>query len=119
MRDRLSRFADRRGIKTVGPPCTAYHRYGPEGIDVECGFPVDEEAGVEGEIHGGRLPGGRFAHILHVGPYQDLGEAYEKLDGWMNENGHRPNGLPREVYLHDPEDTDHHELRTGIFWPME
>ena len=46
------------------------------------------------------LPGGLVARMLHVGPYERLGEAHAALDAWSAANGHRLSGVRWEIYGH-------------------
>ena len=69
------------------------------------------------QIRRGQIPGGEFAVARHVGPYQELGETYERLIGhWLPLAGREP-GVPPciEQYWNSPEDTPPEELETDVF----
>ena len=66
------------------------------------------------DIQPGRIPPGRVATCLHVGPYGEIGPAYEALSGWMQANRHQGTGIAYEIYLDDPAQTPPHELKTQI-----
>jgi DNA-binding transcriptional MerR regulator/effector-binding domain-containing protein len=78
----------------AGRPMTLYHEleYDPEGMDMEVVLPVNS---------GGEqtLPAVTVASATHVGPYEELGQTYEPLFAWVNEQGHRVAGPLREIYL--------------------
>ena len=63
------------------------------------------------------LPGGLFASVIHVGPYDSLGEAYDDLAAWIGRQGLAVAGAPREVYLSDPS-TPPGQTRTVVEFPV-
>ena len=63
------------------------------------------------------LPAGTFASIVHVGPYDSLGAAYDELEAWIPEHGYAIKGPPREAYLSEPE-TPPAETRTVVEFPV-
>lgn len=89
-----------QGQHPAGPPYSRYHSMPPE-VDFEAGCPVVDpvEAG-EGFVSG-ELPGGRAASIVHTGPYDGLGEAWQALYAWVAAEGHTATAA-WEVYLTDP-----------------
>jgi DNA-binding transcriptional MerR regulator/predicted transcriptional regulator YdeE len=64
------------------------------------------------------LPGGEFAVVTHVGPYEQLGLAYHALYAWAQEHGHEPRGLIREIYVNDPANVPAAALRTELLLPL-
>ena len=98
----LMEHAGKTGAQWAGPPFILYpgglqrrvrdrhlhagglRRTGGEGVDVE------------------EIPGGLVATTTHVGPYREVGKAYTALQKWMTDNGRRPAGMAREIYLNDP-----------------
>jgi SAM-dependent methyltransferase len=68
------------------------------GVEIECGVevtaPFDD---APPPIRCGRLPRGRAAHTVHVGPYHQLGAAHDALTAACREQGH-DDGLHWEVY---------------------
>lgn len=110
------------GVAPVGPPFAVYHdlEFKEDDIDVEAGVPV--AGAVEGgdDVKGGTLKGGTFASTLHAGAYDEVGKAYEALMLWVSENGYRPGGPCREIYLVGPEQADDPDrYRTEIVCPIE
>jgi AraC family transcriptional regulator len=63
------------------------------------------------------LPAGMFASIVHIGPYQSLGAAYDELEAWIAEHGYAISGPPREVYLSEP-GTPPAQTRTVVEFPV-
>lgn len=58
------------------------------------------------------MPGGEFATVMHVGPYEQLGLAYHALYAWAQEHGHEARGLVREIYVNDPANVRPEALQT-------
>ena len=59
------------GVGLGGPPFARYLAFEPR-IRAEIGFPVQRPAPHVGRVFPGRLPGGRVASIVHIGPYDGL-----------------------------------------------
>jgi effector-binding domain-containing protein len=108
------RVLDQQGLHPTGAP---FGRYGiPEGagFDAEVGFPCNDVVKPEGRVEACELPGGRVVRTMHVGPYGDVGAAYEAAMAWMTDEGYVLEGAPWECYLDGPEVA---EPRTEVFIP--
>jgi len=64
------------------------------------------------------VPGGEFAVVTHVGPYEQLGLAYHALYAWAQEHGHEARGLVREIYVNDPANVRPEALQTEVLLPL-
>ena len=104
---------DKEGLHPTGPP---FGRYRPTdgGFDVEVGFACSGVVTPEGRVEASRLPGGRMARTMHVGPYGDVGTAYEAAIAWLTDEGYVVSGAPWECYLDGPEVAN---PRTEVFIP--
>jgi len=109
----LAAYMQAQGVEAAGPPYASFQFVGDQ-MTLDAGFPVAEALPGEGEIVAGELPGGKHAVSLHVGPFDQVGETYEALFRWIAEQGLRPAGGPREVYLTDPQSTTPDQLRTEV-----
>jgi len=126
---KLAQYAAARGIEITGDPIFISHEAAklPDrqgNADLEIAVPIGEKiSGDEESMETGiicyALPGGKFAKILHKGPYENSQETYKALFSWIKENGYRIVGPTREVYLNDPKDTSPPELLTEIYAPVE
>jgi AraC family transcriptional regulator len=63
-----------------------------------------------------RIPAGRYARVVHKGPYEELPKVWAQLKKeWAPANGHHATQPGYEVYLNDPMKTAKQELLTEIF----
>ncbi len=97
-------FLGRSGVEPVAPPFVIYYEFGPHEIDAEVCVPI--AALIEGtdRIRASVIPRMTVARTLHVGPYEQLGEAYRAISEWTDEHGIEPAGPVRERYLNGPGD---------------
>ena len=86
----------------ANPVFAAYYNMDMQDLDVEAGFGVAQAVPGRGEIQAGEIPGGRQAYCLHVGPYDQVGPAWEALMRFVQERGLVPTGVGYEYYLDDP-----------------
>jgi effector-binding domain-containing protein len=86
-----------------------------DGFDTEVGFTVAGDFAETGEVVLIDLPGGDAATAIHAGPYEQVQEAYERIEAWMREHGRQPLGEPWEVYLSPP---DEQPPRTEVIMPL-
>jgi effector-binding domain-containing protein len=115
------------GATLASPPYGRYHDFRPELVDVEIGIGVAAApeglpplaACESGDVGASELPAGPAAMVTHLGPYNTLSEAYDRLHTWIHEQGREEGSGPWESYADDPAVvTDHALLRTEIFWPL-
>jgi effector-binding domain-containing protein len=107
------------GAQPAGPPFAMYHNMDMSNLDVEIGFPVAEATQGSGRVKAGKLPGGRAAVTLHVGPYEKIGEAYNRLTAYVTKQGLNPESFCYEFYLNDPAETPPEQLKTEIYFPLK
>ena len=72
------------------------------------------------ELGEGYVEGGRYARIVHRGPYSELGLAYDWLyQTWLPASAEEPRNLPcLEEYLNDPRQVPVKELETAVLMPL-
>ena len=67
-----------------------------------------------------RIPAGKYASAVHIGPYDKLGQAWGELKAELDKRGWKPTGaVSYEIYLDDPMSVAPGELRTELFAPIE
>ena len=73
-----------------------------------------------GDLERREIRGGRYAVVLHVGPYAELGRAYTWLYGtWLAQSGEEAADAPCvEEYLNDARTVPAANLRTEIWLPL-
>ncbi len=114
----LMEHAAKTGAQGAGPPFILYPEDCGDAFEIVICMPVvPGAAGGEG-VELEEIPGGRVATTTHVGPYREVGKAYTAMQKWMTDNGRRPAGKAREIYLNDPGEVPESELLTEVDWPI-
>jgi effector-binding domain-containing protein len=116
-----------KGAIPAGPPVSIYRETSVAEVeqsvaagsaDLEVAFPVANRVKPEGDVEYYELPGGRFARVLHRGPYEGCTPTYERLFAWLAERGLAITGPIREAYLNDPSEVAPDEILTEIYAPV-
>jgi AraC family transcriptional regulator len=91
-----------------------------EKLRYDAAIAVNRPVQPEGEFGVTELAGGDYATLLHKGPYETLGRAYQALlGGWLPQSGRELRDAPCfEVYLNSPQNTRPEELLTVIHAPV-
>ena len=89
---------------TSGPPFAIYHAFGPDTMDAEICVPVEGTYPVTGRIQARILPATQVARTVHIGPYDDLGAAYEAVTAWVSTHPFEASGPVQERYQTGPGD---------------
>jgi effector-binding domain-containing protein len=109
-----------QGLHPVGPPICCYAR-GDDGMDEQgradvfrlaAGFPTGAPVEATGRVEPMVLPGGTAVVAIHLGYYQELGEAYAAVAQHMVDHGLEPAGDTWETYLDGPEVEVHRTVLT-------
>lgn len=102
----LMGYLGQQGARMSGPPIAIYHD--PEAKerdwDIEVCMPIADELAPAGRVSVGSLPGCEtMACVVHAGPFTTIGEAYDALGKWIDEQGYKFVGPSRELNLRVPE----------------
>ena len=108
-------FLGQQGIEPRGAPFIRYHVIDMDGeLDIEVGVPIARSASGNGRVEAGSLPAGRYASLIHTGPYDQLVQANRALLDWIASTGatidQRPTprgdafGSRYESYLSEPDE---------------
>jgi AraC family transcriptional regulator len=81
---------------------------------------VSDDFAPSGELREARIEGGRYARIVHTGPYTELKTAYDWLyETWLPSTTEEPRNLPcLEEYLNDPRQVSAKDLETAVMMPL-
>lgn len=101
------------------PGIVYYGEVGPQTEwDMEIFMPVaaafEPPEGIKVRI----LSGTTCASIVHRGPYEEVGPAYDALAEWIADHRHQVAGPPRELYLNDPNEVGQDAALTEIVFPI-
>src|SRR5262249_59166819 len=56
-------------------------------LEIEFGVPTNKPVAGDERVHPAILPAGRYASLVHWGPYEQLYDANAALIGWAKERG--------------------------------
>ncbi len=60
-----------------------------------------------------------MSKVIHTGPYETSGAAYDAVKTWMKANAKKPLVGPWEIYANDPGTTPSDHYKTEIYYPFE
>ncbi len=101
----LFKYVGRRRARPSGPALSIYYDegYRETDIDVEAAVPVSKDLPDGDRVKVRELPAvEEMACIVHRGSYDSMGEPYQRLLTWIEDNGYRICGPNREVYIKGP-----------------
>jgi DNA-binding transcriptional MerR regulator len=104
--DELMIFLNQKSARMIGPPQAIYHdpEFKERDWDIEVCMPTDSDVGSEGKVNVYNLPViETMACVVHAGSFATIGEAYDALAKWIDENGYQIAGPGRELNLRLPE----------------
>jgi AraC family transcriptional regulator len=124
--ERLMTFAATTGLLRPTTRTFGIYRDDPESVSqselrsAAC-ITVSDDWSSGGEPVEGHVEGGRYARIVHTGPYHELKAAYDWLySGWLPASAEEPRNLPcLEEYLNDPRQVPARLLETAVLMPLE
>jgi AraC family transcriptional regulator len=82
---------------------------------------IPDEWAPSGDLVEARIAGGRYAKIIHTGPYGEVRAAYDWLyQTWLPAGNEEPRDSPcLEEYLNDPRQVAAKDLQTAVMMPLE
>ncbi|MDF1839441.1 MAG: GyrI-like domain-containing protein, partial [Planctomycetota bacterium] len=92
----------------------------PDKLRYDACVEVDDSFEPKGELGVQELGGGKYAVLVHEGPYENFGQSYGELYARQFSDGKsKPGEGPcLEFYLNSPEDTAPADLRSEIWVPL-
>jgi len=113
-------YAESHGACVTGMPFLRYLAM-TDRFRIEAGMPIAEpiaDVG-SGEVSCRELPGGRAATTVFLGPYDQVGSAWDAIYAWCDERGIERRIGGWDVYENDPADVgDPKEYRTRLYLPL-
>ncbi len=93
----------------------------PDRVRYDACVTIGSDFASEGEVGVQEIPGGEYAVLTHVGPYERIGGCYAYVCGlWGPPSGRELRASPAfEVYRNSPRDTNPEDLRTDVHVPLE
>ncbi len=112
-----------QGLAPAGHPFVRYTSMSSAFVELDAGVPLVEAASedppADTGMARGELVGGLVATTIHKGPYDQLGQAYEAMERWIDASEHSVTGSPWEIYLTDPGEVPNPaDWLTEVFFPI-
>jgi DNA-binding transcriptional MerR regulator len=104
--DELMDYLNRKGARMIGPPMAIYHdkEFKERDWDIEVVMPIVDELTSENGVKIYDLPASeKTACVVHTGSFATIGEAYDALAKWIDQNGYHIVGPGRELNLRLPD----------------
>jgi len=99
-------------VEKKGHNVAVYRDPHAKDIEVECGVQVSGPLAYSGRVHRSETPAGTAAHVIHLGPYGEMGKAYDAIKAFCDTQG-MVAGVHWEVYGDWSEDPA--KLRTDVY----
>lgn len=120
--ERLGSIAGPAGLERPGATMLAiYHddpdTTPPDQLRSDAAIVVPEHVPLPKGLVEQRIAAGRYACTVHVGPYEELGDAWARFMGeWLPASGHRiGRGVSYEIYRNTPATVPKEALRTEMY----
>jgi effector-binding domain-containing protein len=111
-------YANAHGAAITGNPFMRYLEM-TDVFRIDAGMPVAESVAGNQDILARELPGGRAATTLFLGPYDQVGKAWDAITAWFGEHNLEFAFGGWDVYENDPTEVkDPSELRTRLYQPL-
>lgn len=116
----LEQYLKARKVAIAGSPLAIYHTPPGPKWRIDACLPLGSPVTGSGPIQPKKLPGGPVAILTHRGAYHDLTPVYLALWKWINHQGYKPAGPPREIYAAmPPRIKNPAKFVTLIVWPVQ
>ena len=115
---RVARAIAGQGGKPAGMPFMRYFSMDGHTMRAAAGMPVHAPLAGSGDIEPHILPGGRALTATHLGDYQGVGMAWQRVWERARELGVEVRFGGWDVYANDPESVAPAEIETRIYLPL-
>jgi DNA-binding transcriptional MerR regulator len=100
--EKIETYVAQFGARAVMPPLLIYHdtEYDEQKQDIEVVIPISADIPATDRVNVYELEGSvTTACVVHIGSYESMGQAFNLLLRWIEDNGYEIAGAMREVYL--------------------
>lgn len=104
--DELMDYLHKQDARMIGPPFAVYHdgEFKERDWDIEVCMPITDDLASNGNVKVYHMPAfEKMACVVHNGPFATIGEAYDAVAKWIDQNGYQIIGPGRELNLRLPE----------------
>jgi effector-binding domain-containing protein len=107
-------------LQMAGAPFAIYYSDSETLFDMDIALATDKPGKDAGRIKAGTLPAGRHVVAHFFGAYEETPEAHRAVSDYIQKNGLKVTGAPREHYITDPmTEPDTAKWQTDIYYPVE
>jgi effector-binding domain-containing protein len=102
----LMGYLNQQKARMIGPPMAIYHdpEFKERDWDIEVCMPIVDEMTPDQRLKVYQLSGFETAAcVVHAGPFVTIGQAYDAIAKWIDENGYQIVGPSRELNLRPPQ----------------
>lgn len=116
----VMRYLQRHGVPTDGPAIARYDHMDGASFDVTAGFPIAEPIPGDGHVVPDELPECEAVSTVHMGSYQQLPDAYQAIQAWVQEH-HRDSApaMPMWEEYFTPPGAPPDLTRTDVYFPLQ
>lgn len=113
----------KQGLTPAGPMLGIYfndpRRVKPEELKWNLGFEVSKDSNVAAPLQKAEFKHKTIAVYLHIGPYENLDKAHDKIARYAEDNGYKTLWPNYDKYLNNPMQVKPGELKTEVIVPLE
>ncbi|MBZ9571534.1 GyrI-like domain-containing protein [Methanobrevibacter sp. TMH8] len=117
--EKIGNYLEEIGEYPEDIPFVRYFNMDMENLKVEIGFPVYKELPGKDDIEFSYIDEMKVVWAIYQGAYQEMGESYDKIIKWIEDNNITTNGTFLEYYYNSPEEISEDKLLTEIIMPLE
>jgi AraC family transcriptional regulator len=113
----------KQGLTPNGPFLGIYYNNPNEVKEEELkwavGFPITKDDKVQAPLNKIEFKGQKAVVYLYIGPYEKMGESYDKIFKYIEDNGYKAVWPTYDRYLNNPQMVKPEALETEIIVPVE
>jgi AraC family transcriptional regulator len=121
--EKLMKWVSEENVKVIGAPFSLYYTdpsmVEPDEMVYDMGIPIANDVEGNNDIKIKEIPKHTVISSIHKGKYTTLTETYMGIWQYIEENKYVPNGVPKEIYLNNPQEVSPEELLTEVQFPIK